>query len=218
MDLSIVGLATVGLSTVGLGTFRHAFHLGGLWHHADIDTSRCLFAIVVSEDNFVMMGQSYSRDTAMMACRWGGRGLGLLAAIAALTGTAIANESQSLSLGSGFSPNPTILRGQGGGPHSAVSIVGVSTTPTGPCLGYISREPHQRITLEDRFPNLEIRVASAQDTTLVISGPGGTWCNDDTYGYDPAIGGEWLPGNYRIWVGAYRAQDTPSYRLYIEEK
>jgi hypothetical protein len=128
-----------------------------------------------------------------------------------------AQAPHALTLDQGFTPNPTVLQGTGGGDHPAADVVGVRNTPTGLCLGYIDRAPHERLTLESRFDHLELRVESRLDTTLIVSGPGGVWCNDDSDGHNPAIAGEWLPGDYRIWVGAYRADEEPSYRLYIED-
>lgn len=150
---------------------------------------------------------------------WGWAGaLGIAIAWGPLGPTAaVASNAHALSLNRGFTPNPTILRGDGGGDYPAADVVGVSSTPTGPCLGYIDRAPHERLTLEARFDNLELRVNSNLDTTLIVAGPGGVWCNDDSDGHNPAIAGEWLPGDYRIWIGAYRADETPTYRLFIED-
>ncbi|WP_204137878.1 hypothetical protein [Halomicronema sp. CCY15110] len=126
--------------------------------------------------------------------------------------------AQSLTLGTGFSPNPTTLAGTGGGDRPAAAVVNTASSPTGPCLGYISTTPHEEVVLEANFANLEMRVESALDTTLVISGPGGVWCNDDSGSKNPAIAGAWLPGTYRVWVGAYRPEQTPDYTLFIQDR
>jgi hypothetical protein len=55
-------------------------------------------------------------------------------------------------------------------------------------------------------------VESPQDTTILISGPGGTWCNDDFEGKNPGIAGQWLAGTYKVWVGSY---DKNNYHPYI---
>ena len=123
------------------------------------------------------------------------------------------------TLASGFIPNPTVMAGVGGGDRRAAQVVNSRQTPTGLCLGYISAEPHEEITLENSFSNLEVSVESELDTTLIISGPGGVWCNDDSKGsHNPAIVGEWLPGLYRIWVGSYQFEQTPDYQLYISDQ
>jgi hypothetical protein len=63
-----------------------------------------------------------------------------------------------------------------------------------------------------------MRVESEADTTLVIQGPGGVWCNDDNQGKNPAIAGDWLAGEYRVWIGSYRPSDVPNYDLYIRDR
>lgn len=128
------------------------------------------------------------------------------------------SQTASLTLSSGFTPNPTVLEGQGGGDRRAAEVVNTATSSTGPCLGYISTAPHQEVTLANNFSNLEMRVASDLDTTLVISGPGGVWCNDDSGSKNPAIRGAWLPGQYQVWVGAYTAGETPDYELIIQDR
>ncbi|MEM1279606.1 MAG: hypothetical protein AAGG53_06160 [Cyanobacteria bacterium P01_H01_bin.152] len=122
-----------------------------------------------------------------------------------------------VTLAAGFAPNPTELVGTGGGDRPAAEVVNTANSPTGQCLGYISTAPHEEVVLETHFSNLEMRVESALDTTLVISGPGGVWCNDDNGSQNPAIVGAWLPGKYRVWVGAYRAEQIPDYILYVQE-
>ena len=55
------------------------------------------------------------------------------------------------------------------------------------------------------------------DTTLIVAGPDGVWCNDDSGSQNPAIAGEWLAGSYRIWVGNYQAGEVPRYELSITD-
>lgn len=139
-------------------------------------------------------------------------GLGCLSVASA----AIA-QSAHLSLASGFKPNPTVLNGQGGGSRPAAEVVGVERTSTGPCLGYIRDRADEQVTLENDFDDLSIWVESRHDTTLIIKGPGGVWCNDDSRDHNPEISGEWLTGDYQIWVGAYQSGNTPEYWLYIRD-
>ncbi|MEM9816325.1 MAG: hypothetical protein AAF827_07980 [Cyanobacteria bacterium P01_D01_bin.6] len=123
-----------------------------------------------------------------------------------------------VTLAAGFAPNPTELAGTGGGDRWAVNVVGITNTSTGPCVGYISESPHEEVTLETGFANLEMRVESDLDTTLVITGPGGIWCNDDSGSKNPVIAGAWLPGQYQVWIGAYQAGQVPDYTLYIQDR
>jgi hypothetical protein len=148
----------------------------------------------------------------------GGLGGTLLGLSTGWLGPAAIAQTNALTLNAGFSPNPTMVRGTGGGDRPAAAVVNTINSSTGPCLGYIAETPHEEIVLATNFANLEMRVESALDTTLVVSGPGGIWCNDDSGSKNPAIAGAWLPGQYRIWVGAYRADQIPDYTLFIQDQ
>jgi hypothetical protein len=71
------------------------------------------------------------------------------------------------------------IRGISGGSVAANSVAGRKETPTGPCVGFVDEPPDHTINLTSFFNYLSLVVESPQDTTLVISGPGGSWCNDD---------------------------------------
>lgn len=129
-----------------------------------------------------------------------------------------AAQSGFLSLSPGFSPNPTVLIGTGGGDRPAETVVDTDQSLTGPCLGFISELPHENLSLQAAFSNLEIRIESDLDTTLVMKGPDGVWCNDDKGSHNPAIAGAWLPGDYQIWIGAYQENDVPEYELIIRDR
>ncbi|MHC5833095.1 MAG: hypothetical protein ACYT04_98205, partial [Nostoc sp.] len=58
---------------------------------------------------------------------------------------------------------------------------------------------------------------SPEDTTIIIKGPGGTWCNDDFDGKNAGMIGEWLAGSYQIWVGSYEKGKYLPYTLQITE-
>lgn len=127
--------------------------------------------------------------------------------------------ARAVTLSRGFTPNPMRLEGTGGGDRPAQAVVKTRQTPTGLCLGYVSLTPDEEITLSDRFANLKLSVESELDTTLIVQGPGGVWCSDDSQDSDdPMIAGEWLPGIYRVWIGAYRAGEVPDYDLYIDDQ
>ncbi|NJK28104.1 MAG: hypothetical protein HC925_05815, partial [Coleofasciculaceae cyanobacterium SM2_3_26] len=63
------------------------------------------------------------------------------------------------------------------------------------------------------FTYLSLEVESSEDTTLVIQGPGGTWCNDDYRNMNPGIAGQWLAGEYRVWVGSYKRGEYYPYAI-----
>ncbi|MEL6222797.1 MAG: hypothetical protein AAFQ57_06260 [Cyanobacteria bacterium J06626_14] len=111
----------------------------------------------------------------------------------------------------------TTVRGISGGPLAASQIAGREETVTGGCLGFVDTEPDHRITLTDFFDYLELEIQSPEDTTLVVRGPGGSWCSDDVYGFNPAIAGQWFSGTYDIWIGSYNSGTYHPYVIRISE-
>jgi hypothetical protein len=84
-------------------------------------------------------------------------------------------------------------------------------------VGFVDEQPDHTIELTAFFNYLSLVVESPQDTTIVISGPGGTWCNDDFQGKNPGIAGQWLAGTYRVWVGSYDKNKYHPYVIKISE-
>ncbi len=119
---------------------------------------------------------------------------------------------ENVTIGPKFSPDPMIIRGISGGSVAANTVAGRKETPTGPCVGFADEPPDHTIELTAFFNYLSLVVESPQDTTIVVSGPGGTWCNDDFQGKNPGIAGQWQPGTYKVWVGSY---DKNNYHPYI---
>ena len=117
-----------------------------------------------------------------------------------------------------LSPNfaPTTVRGISGGTALASEIAGRQDTATGPCVGFVDREPDHQMVLTEFFDYLSLRVQSTEDTTLVVRGPGGSWCNDDYDGFNPGIAGQWFSGTYEIWVGSYNSDGFYPYVIQIE--
>lgn len=124
---------------------------------------------------------------------------------------------ENITLSPGFRPDPESLRGISGGEVAARTISERIETSTGPCVGFVDRQPDHIISLTESFDYLSVEVESPEDTTLIISGPGGTWCNDDLQGKNPAIIGQWLAGNYRIWVGSYQRNKFHPYVVRLTE-
>jgi len=108
--------------------------------------------------------------------------------------------------------SPITLRGISGGSVPAQKVAGRTETVNGPCVGFVDTEPDHTLVLKDFFAYLRLQAQSPQDTTMIVRGPGGTWCNDDAEGKDPGIAGEWLAGSYDVWVGSF---DKDSYYPYI---
>ncbi len=111
--------------------------------------------------------------------------------------------------------NRMIIRGLSGGPISAKETTGRENTVTGPCVGFIDKEPDHRLILNGFFEFLKLEVKSSEDTTLVIRGPGGSWCNDDFEGKNPGIIGQWFSGTYEIWIGSYQRNKYYPYVIKI---
>ncbi|NJL85744.1 MAG: hypothetical protein HC886_06800 [Leptolyngbyaceae cyanobacterium SM1_1_3] len=124
---------------------------------------------------------------------------------------------EAITLSPNFTPNPVQQNGVSGGAKAAATVVNTAQTPTGPCNGFISEQPDHVLRLNAFFQDLEIQVASQRDTTLVIQGTGGTWCNDDASDHNPRIAGQWQAGTYNVWVGSFRQEEYYPYRLIIRQ-
>ena len=111
----------------------------------------------------------------------------------------------------------TTVRGISGGTLAAAQVAERAETATGPCVGFIDAQPDHVLTLTEPFDGLSLQVQSAEDTTLVIKGPGGSWCNDSYTSANPGIAGQWLPGTYDVWVGSHRSTGFFPYVIRIFE-
>lgn len=121
---------------------------------------------------------------------------------------------EDVRLGASFAP--VVVRGISGGDTSATQLTGRSNTDTGPCLGFVDSQPDHRMELTNAFDFLSLQVQSTADTTLVVRGPGGIWCNDNySLDFNPGMAGEWLPGLYEIWVGSHRVNRYHPYIIQI---
>jgi hypothetical protein len=125
---------------------------------------------------------------------------------------------QNLAIAPKFDTDPKILQGISGGGEETTKVSGRAKTETGECIGFVDAFPDHKVTLTTNFPFLNLKVLSPGDTVLLIKGPGGSWCNDDTDGRNPAISGEWLKGTYEVWIGSYEINSSYPYLLQISEK
>ncbi|ADI64825.1 hypothetical protein [Trichormus azollae] len=116
-----------------------------------------------------------------------------------------------------FSRDPFKVRGMSGGSVPASKVNRASETSTGSCSGFVDQTPDHTLKLTSKFDYLKLQVESLADTTMIIKGPGGNWCNDDFDGKNPGIVGEWLQGTYQIWVGSYEKGKYLPYTLKITE-
>ncbi len=133
---------------------------------------------------------------------------------AGLDVASVAPNYGTLALSSGFAPAPQSLSGTSGGPIQGQAL---GTTPTGPCAGWVTPNPDHVLNLSSPFNLLRVQVSSAGDTTMVIHGPNGWWCNDDSVGLNPQIVGAWVAGTYRIWIGSYTSNQWNPYTIMFSE-
>lgn len=134
----------------------------------------------------------------------------LVAAVLAGCGS---SGGDAISLSPGFTPDPTTATGTAGGPQSASEL---SSSCNG---GNIANNPNHTLTAGGTFPNLRIMARSDGDTTIVVRKPDGSYeCNDDSDGLNPMVTLTNAPaGEYRIWVGTFQDDASPSYTLGISE-
>jgi hypothetical protein len=114
------------------------------------------------------------------------------------------------------SPNAIEIEGSGKASVTAIEITDNESTPTGSCSGFVSQKADHTLVLTTFINMLEITVTSSEDTTLIIKGPGGIWCNDDYNGKNPAIVGQWQAGTYSIWIGSYSRNTSYTYQIEIK--
>lgn len=147
-------------------------------------------------------------------------GIGAAALMVTLTGAAAAQPNPNsdpnygtITLSSGFTPDPRVVSLRAGGDTAA-------TRAGSNCRGFITDAPDVRLNFTAGSLPLIISVAAASDTTLVINGPDGRWyCNDDGgNGANPRLQlNNPQSGRYEIWVGTYRAGNSQPARLHISE-
>lgn len=124
---------------------------------------------------------------------------------------------ENVTIGANFSPNPLTVRGISGGSVPGKNVAGRAETANGPCVGFVDEQPDHTLVLKDFFNSLSLQVQSPEDTTMIVRGPGGSWCNDDSEGKNPGIAGEWLAGTYNVWVGSFDQTNSHPYILRISE-
>ena len=110
------------------------------------------------------------------------------------------------------------IQGISGGAIAAVDITQTTNTSTGYCDGFVRQQPNHILKLNAFFDYLRLEVESSADTTVLVKGAGGIWCNDDAGSANPMIEGQWQPGIYQIWVGSYQPDSSDSYQIKITGK
>jgi len=118
----------------------------------------------------------------------------------------------TISLRTGFMPDPNVVSGQAGGPIRG------STVSSG-CRGYYSPQPGHVVMSPTGFRQIRFVVNSGMDTTLLVMLPNGQiLCDDDGgQGLNPLIATTSSRGPIRVWVGSYANGRTGPYNLGISE-
>lgn len=129
-----------------------------------------------------------------------------------------AQASNIITINQSNIAKPLTIQGTSGGAIAAQEISQTKMTATGYCDGYVSPQPNHLLKLESFWEFLRLEVASQADTTILVKGVGGVWCNDDAGTTNPVIEGQWQPGLYQVWVGSYQANSTNDYQIKITGK
>ena len=128
---------------------------------------------------------------------------------ALVAGLATASDYRNFSIGAGFTPDPQTGTGTTGGARDASQAFG------GQCSGSVDTTPDHVITVTSAV-NLKLYTTSTTDSTLVLRGPSGTFCDDDSRGeLDAEINAILRPGRYEVYVG--HLGQTGQYTLTLTE-
>ena len=121
---------------------------------------------------------------------------------------------RTISLRTGFTPDPQVISIRSGGEINAQSI-------SSACAGFISGAPDVRLIYTAGTLPLILSVAAGADTTLVVNGPDGRWyCDDDggVNGNNPMVRfNAPQSGRYEIWIGTYGNTSLQPGQLNISE-
>ncbi len=118
----------------------------------------------------------------------------------------------SADLGDGFAPAPYLVEVVAGGDVPA-SVVG-------DCAGFVTRQPDFRLTWNGGgFLRFAVLASEGDDATLVVYQPDGNYyCNDDTFGLNPAVDVFNAPaGEYVVWIGTFREDIFFDAQLFISQ-
>lgn len=111
----------------------------------------------------------------------------------------VGGGGQTFTLAAGFTA--VTQAGTAGGNQNAMDLY-----PDTDCLGTVASSADHVITVEGDV-GVAINITADEDTTLVITGPGGPYCNDDFDGLNPGWQGTLAAGEYQVFVGTYNADE-----------
>jgi len=118
----------------------------------------------------------------------------------------------SLSLRTGFMPDPHVVSGTAGGPIRG-------STVNSRCRGYYTPQPSHVLMTPTGFRQIRFVVNSSTDTTLLVMMPNGQIaCDDDGgQGANPLVVTTSSPGAIRVWVGTYSSNRSAPYNIGFSE-
>ncbi|AHJ29858.1 hypothetical protein PN465_00920 [Nodularia spumigena CS-584] len=101
----------------------------------------------------------------------------------------------------------------------ALVLNGISGGTVASNCGNIANAPNQIIQLTQPLPYLRLTVDSPGQPTLLIDGPGGSFCvlSDNYSGSKPELTGYFMPGEYTLHVGEL-SQSQYNYTLSISQQ
>lgn len=114
--------------------------------------------------------------------------------------------TESITVSPGTLTSWYVTRTRAGGPQDITSY---GESAAGPCRGFIPTTPQVRLVVTADNTDLVLRGRSRRDITLLVSGPDGTFCNDDAVGTNPVMARRFSAGTYDVYVGTYEAGQTP---------
>lgn len=155
-------------------------------------------------------------ERALTQRRWGWW-LGVVLGVMAVPLGAIA---QNANFGTLTVSRGTVdqANGRTGGGTSLPAIVSDRDNEGNLCLGFGSSTPDFILEVTETLPHVVLQVNSnGNDTTLVVRGPAGIHCGDDTgSSKDASIAGtNWSSGTYRVWVGSMTNGMRVNYTLSV---
>ncbi|MFC4728407.1 hypothetical protein [Coralloluteibacterium thermophilus] len=134
---------------------------------------------------------------------------GLVAAALVCASTPALADYENFTIGAGFTPDPMTGSGQTGGNSDAARF-------GSRCTGRIDTSPDHTIRVTSTV-DVRIRTESTTDSTLVVVGPAGVFCDDDGAGaLDAQVDARLTPGDYQVYVG--HLGEGGRYTLSISER
>ena len=169
------------------------------------------------------MLQIVTRTIYFLPCKYilGFQKISLLMLLGLMTGSNIrptfAQDNSNIIINKNAVSQTIAVSGTSGGTIEVLEITKTKNTPTGYCHGFVNSQPNHFLKIDTFFENLRLEIESLADTTVLVKGDRGIWCNDDAGTANPVIEGQWQPGIYQVWVGSYQSDSKYSYQLKITD-